>query len=462
MIQKLFYPILFLSIIFNGLDAYSLFSIPLPWLSTVSLFTLFCISFLQNKKILLKQSKSFIIFSFYMITISIFLYFYNINSIVTNATTNIDFYILLRIINVFIFTVVLVLIINAPINKNNLVNLIVYSSLLISFLSLISYFSYIFEYSDFFRNRLGTGIGFQSIVKACTVLRNYGTFREPSFLAVWISPTIPFYILKSKYKKIWNFLIFIPLFSLFLTRSLTGVLSLFISLFIIILFSIIRNKKIEVMNIFPVILIFIALIIANTFSYKFPPLDPDQCPPYSPDYCSCEYYDDEQDKAKNSEDIFSSLFLRAENIIKTGIDSFESLNIGLNYIKDNKIEFFGKGLGISNLDLSDKYIQSKTQSELTFYIRNGVIIERYSNNIVSFNNLYINILISTGILGLIWFILNLVFLIRHLLLNINETNEATLFSLFVILIMYFFQAEEFSLWFAFIVGLSYLNDSNEQ
>ena len=42
------------------------------------------------------------------------------------------------------------------------------------------------NFPDLARNRMGTGIGFQSIVKACTVLRNYGTFREPSFLAVWI------------------------------------------------------------------------------------------------------------------------------------------------------------------------------------------------------------------------------------------------------------------------------------
>ena len=48
---------------------------------------------------------------------------------------------------------------------------------------------------------MGTGIGFQSIVKACTVLRNYGTFREPSFLAVWVAPTIPLYFYKAREKK---------------------------------------------------------------------------------------------------------------------------------------------------------------------------------------------------------------------------------------------------------------------
>ena len=462
MVQKLFYSVLFLSILLNGLDAFSVFSIPLPWISNLFLITLFSVFIFQRKKILLKKSKSFIFFAVYMITISIFFYFYNFNSLVTNATTNIDLYILLRIINVLVFTGVLILIVNSPVNKNNLVNLVVYSSLLISLLSLISYFSYIFEYSDFYRNRLGTGVGFQSIVKACTILRNYGTFREPSFLAVWISPTIPFYILKSKSNKIWYIIIFIPILTLILTRSLTGVLSLLISILILILFFILRKKRLEKNYILLFCFIFITLFFSNFISYKFPPLDPNQCPPYSPDYCSCEYYDDDQDRAKNSENIFSSLFVRADSIMKSGINSFESLNIGLNYIKNNKIEFLGKGLGISNLELSDQYIKSKTQSDLTFYIRNGVIIERYNNNVVSFNNLYFNILISSGILGIIWFVLNLLFLFKHLIINFNETNETIALSILVMLIMYFFQAEELSLWFAYFVGLSYSKDLHDE
>jgi len=461
-VQKLFYSVLFLSILLNGLDAFSILSIPLPWIANLLLVTLFSIFILHRKIILLKKSKSFIFFSIYLMTISIFYYFYNFNSLVTNATTNIDLYILLRITNVLVFTGVLILIINSPVNKNQLVDLVVYSSLIISVLSLVSYFSYIFEYSDFYRNRLGTGIGFQSIIKACTILRNYGTFREPSFLAVWISPTIPFYILKSKSNKLWNIFIFIPLLSLILTRSLTGVLSLIISILILILFSVIQKKRFEKNYILLFFFILITLFISNSLSYKFPPLDPNQCPPYSPDYCSCEYYDDEQDRAKNSEDIFSSLFVRAESIMKSGIDSFESLNIGLNYIKNNKIEFFGKGLGVANLELSDQYIKSKTQSDLTFYIRNGVIIKRYSNNIVSFNNLYFNILISSGIFGILWFVLNLVLLFKHLILNFNETNETISLSILVMLIMYFFQAEELSLWFAYLVGLTYSKEIYEK
>ena len=70
-----------------------------------------------------------------------------------------------------------------------------FAVLAISTLSLISYFSYIYGYSDFPRTRAGSGGWSQPISRACNILRNYGTFREPSFLAIWTAPFIPYFFL---------------------------------------------------------------------------------------------------------------------------------------------------------------------------------------------------------------------------------------------------------------------------
>ena len=35
------------------------------------------------------------------------------------------------------------------------------------------------------------------------ILRNYGTFREPSFLAIWTVPFLPYFFYMGKTKKIW-------------------------------------------------------------------------------------------------------------------------------------------------------------------------------------------------------------------------------------------------------------------
>ena len=97
-------------------------------------------------------------------------------------------------------------------NRDKIIELISYASIIISVLSLVSYFSYVMNFPDLSRNRMGTGIGFQSIIKACTVLRNYGTFREPSFLAVWIVPTIPLYFYNAREKKYWYILSLLPIY----------------------------------------------------------------------------------------------------------------------------------------------------------------------------------------------------------------------------------------------------------
>jgi len=460
--KNIVYLILFIGFLFNALDAFSVFGVPLPWVSTAIFLFLFINLIVEKKFEVNSLVSQYFYWTIYCVLITIIFLFFQYETLITNSIASPLFYVLLRLLN-FLSFFSIIYSLNKILNINNrdkIIELISYASIIISVLSLVSYFSYVMNFPDLSRNRMGTGIGFQSIIKACTVLRNYGTFREPSFLAVWIVPTIPLYFYNAREKKYWYVLSVLPITCLVLTRSLTGVMSFIIAALLVFTMTLLQKSKLNLRLLFPIFVLGICLVFANLFAYKFPPLDEDQCPPYTPDYCSCEYYDDEQDRAKNSTDITTSIFSRLFAVINSGISSFDSLNLIRENMYEDNVSILGSGLGISNIKFSDNYAINKTQSDLQYLIRNGVIIERYENSIVSFNNLYLNILFSTGIFGFFWLILLLIKTLKNLPINNIHFNQYLNMSIFVILIMYFFQGEELSVWLATFIGLFISEKSN--
>ena len=460
--KNIVYLILFIGFLFNALDAFSVFGVPLPWVSTAIFLFLFINLIVEKKFEVNSLVSQYFYWTIYCVLITLIFLFFQYETLITNSVANPLLYVLLRLLN-FLSFFSIIYSLNSILNINNrdkIIELISYASIIISVLSLVSYFSYVMNFPDLSRNRMGTGIGFQSIIKACTVLRNYGTFREPSFLAVWIAPTIPLYFYNAREKNYWYVLSVLPITCLVLTRSLTGVMSFIIAVLLVFILSLLQKSKLNLRLLFPIFVLGICLVFANLFAYKFPPLDEDQCPPYTPDYCSCEYYDDEQDRAKNSTDITTSIFSRLFAVINSGISSFDSLNLIRENMYEDNVSILGSGLGISNIKFSDNYAINKTQSDLQYLIRNGVIIERYENSIVSFNNLYLNILFSTGIFGFFWLILLLIKTLKNLPINNIHFNQYLNMSIFVILIMYFFQGEELSVWLATFIGLFISEKSN--
>ena len=459
--KNIVYLILFIGFLFNALDAFSVFGVPLPWVSTAIFLFLFINLIVEKKFEVNSLVSQYFYWTIYCVLITIIFLFFQYETLITNSIASPLLYVFLRLLN-FLSFFSIIYSLNKILNINNrdkIIELISYASIIISVLSLVSYFSYVMNFPDLSRNRMGTGIGFQSIIKACTVLRNYGTFREPSFLAVWIAPTIPLYFYNAREKNYWYVLSVLPITCLVLTRSLTGVMSFIIAALLVFTLSLLQKSKLNLRLLFPIFVLGICLVFANLFAYKFPPLDENQCPPYTPDYCSCEYYDDEQDRAKNSTDITTSIFSRLFAVINSGISSFDSLNLIRENMYEDNVSILGSGLGISNIKFSDNYAINKTQSDLRYLIRNGVIIERYENSIVSFNNLYLNILFSTGIFGFFWLILLLIKTLKNLPINNIHFNQYLNMSIFVILIMYFFQGEELSVWLATFIGL-FISEKN--
>ena len=94
--------------------------------------------------------------------------------------------------------------------------------------------------------------------------------------------------------------------------------------------------------------------------------------------------------------------------------------------------------------------------------KEGRIVYRNPGQIVSFNNLYANIYLSAGLVGLAWFASIIFRLLRKLLSNFNDLNLYLFINFFIILLMYFFQAEELGLSLALSIGLITLNGKNER
>ena len=86
------------------------------------------------------------------------------------------------------------------------------------------------------------------------------------------------------------------------------------------------------------------------------------------------------------------------------------------------------------------------------------IVYRNPGQVVSFNNLYANVLLSSGLLGLLWFLYIIINYLRKLFFTIKPLQSYILVSLISILFMYSYQAEELSthlaISLAFIANLS--------
>ena len=458
-LEKLNIPLIIFSIAFflEGLDAFSIASIPLSWIGILFYVVLF-IYLKLTKKIEYIFDITFIkYFLYYLIFVTIIRAITFDLNMPEYATTSLIEYIGLRLLKIFSFYTIISLTVNFVRKKNidYVIKLIAYIGVFISLLSLYSYFSYIFDWTDFSRTRAGTGGWTQPIRRACSILRNYGTFREPSFLAVWLAPVIPLIFYLARKSKVWYIISFIPILSLVLTRSLTGIISIIIVFSIAVLLDFYKNKKFNFLLVVPILLILVTSLFGNNFGYKFPALDPSMCPPESADKCDCSIYDDEQDIAKNSSSVFESVFNRISIIASGGIGGFENIETLNQYVINSNFKIFGDGLGFSNIRYSPEF------AEITKQTKDGQSIYRNPGQVVSFNNLYANLYFSGGIISLLMFLYILRNTFKKLLNNYSTQDTYLLAGILSILLMFFFQAEELSSQLAIFLGLVTMKVSDE-
>ena len=437
---------LLIFIILEGLDAFSIRNIPIYWIGVSFLISVFGILYFSGFRISnlnLVNLRNWII---YGILITLVQSLFNDLVLPVYASTSYFQYISLRLLKLLLFLFIIYSF-NYLFQKYSFEKIISYlliSCLIISALSLISYFSYLIGYSDFPRNRSGSGGWTQPIERACSILRNYGTFREPSFLAIWTVPFLPYFFYLGKTNKKWYFLSLIPMLSITLSRSLTGYTALFVSAFLIFIVVFLVNKKIELNLIIMLGLFLITTFFSSSLSYQFPP-ETKECNISGECVCIAE---DKLDELKNSENIPDATFGRFSEISSRGLDAFENTAFLIDYINNEGFSIFGDGFGHSNI------VFSYAADEATKKEIDNQIIYRNPGQVVSFNNLYANILMSTGLIGLLWFLYIIIDLLRKLVFTNTKLQPFVLTSLVATLFMLSYQAEELSTHLAIAIAFS--------
>ena len=437
---------LLIFIILEGLDAFSIRNIPIYWIGVSFLISVFGILYFSGFRISnlnLVNLRNWII---YGILITLVQSLFNDLVLPVYASTSYFQYISLRLLKLVLFLFIIYSF-NYLFQKYSFEKIISYlliSCLIISALSLISYFSYLIGYSDFPRNRSGSGGWTQPIERACSILRNYGTFREPSFLAIWTVPFLPYFFYLGKTNKKWYFLSLIPMLSITLSRSLTGYTALFVSAFLIFIVVFLVNKKIELNLIIMLGLFLITTFFSSLLSYQFPP-ETKECNISGECVCIAE---DKLDELKNSENIPDATFGRFSEISSRGLDAFENTAFLIDYINNEGFSIFGDGFGHSNI------VFSYAADEATKKEIDNQIIYRNPGQVVSFNNLYANILMSTGLIGLLWFLYIIIDLLRKLVFTNTKLQPFVLTSLVATLFMLSYQAEELSTHLAIAIAFS--------
>ena len=437
---------LLIFIILEGLDAFSIGNIPIYWIGVSFLISVFGILYFSGFRISnlnLVNLRNWII---YGILITLVQSLFNDLVLPVYASTSYFQYISLRLLKLVLFLFIIYSF-NYLFQKYSFEKIISYlliSCLIISALSLISYFSYLIGYSDFPRNRSGSGGWTQPIERACSILRNYGTFREPSFLAIWTVPFMPYFFYLGKTNKKWYFLSLIPMLSITLSRSLTGYTALFVSAFLIFIVVFLVNKKIELNLIIMLGLFLITTFFSSSLSYQFPP-ETKECNISGECVCIAE---DKLDELKNSENIPDATFGRFSEISSRGLDAFENTAFLIDYINNEGFSIFGDGFGHSNI------VFSYAADEATKKEIDNQIIYRNPGQVVSFNNLYANILMSTGLIGLLWFLYIIIDLLRKLVFTNTKLQPFVLTSLVATLFMLSYQAEELSTHLAIAIAFS--------
>ena len=420
--------------IFEGLDAYSVNNIPIYWIGAAFFIAIFLLLFVSGFRASVNKIISIRNWTIYVIFVTLVQSLFNDLVLPKYASTTYFQYISLRLIKILLFLIILYTL-NYLLSTYSFETVLKYfliSSLIISSLSLISYFSYIFGYPDFPRTRSGSG-----------------GWTQPIARAIWTVPFLPYFFYIGKKNKIWYFLSLIPILSVVLSRSLTGFVALLVSSALVLIVSFIIYRKIEI-NIALLMTIFIFVVfISNSLSYQFPP-DQDLCESKNND-CVCEA-EDRLDELKSSQNLSEATFGRFKEMTSLGLDAFENTAFLIDFIQDNGFSVFGNGFGYSNI------IYSYVADEASKKSVDERIVYRNPGQVVSFNNLYANVLISSGLLGLLWFLYIIISYLRKLFYATKPLQPYILVSLISILFMYSYQAEELATHLAismtFIINLS--------
>lgn len=394
-----------LLLLVNAISAYTVRNLPIQWLSQVSFIaTIILLGFTTGLYRVPETILFWWLFLWLLLVTFLNLFLENVAQIMpAYASTPYIAFISLRFINLLSFISVVYLVYWLLINgyKDSVVKWTVIIGSIISLAAVYIYFAQVYGLPEPPRNRLGTGGGEQATTFTYAFHRASGTFREPSLLAEWL--VVPFFLSLIYRRGKPNIHTIIIGTTILLTGSLTGIIGAFLGVvgafFVNRSFSSIGMKSLLYLGL---ILLFILLIFSViAVSYE-----------------------------KKTANIIKVIVDRMVPIAEGGVEQSNRAFV-YEYISDNKPMVLGVGLGNSNIVFTD-YMNS--------------------DNVVSFSSLYVNILYSGGIFGIILLIIFLAGpLIGVLKTRYFRDRPEFLFLLAAYiawLVMFAITQEEFSVMFA--------------
>jgi len=400
-----------LTLVLHALAAYAIGPVPIPWLAQLLAIYLFLwIGFKSGLRI----APGMIIFSFFFIYAMIVTSYQSIvgdyyNYMPAKATTPYLPYILLRFMTMASFgsLVFATFWLLARGYKAKIIKFLAILCLLVSLAALYIYLAEIYGLPEPPRTRVGTDGGAQSVTFTYAFHRALGTFREPSHLAEWL--VLPLFMTFAEDTWLFYAARGLGVTTLFLTGSLTGIGAILggiaASLTLMLPFMNVAVVKSVVR------MVVIGAIGLAAFSMIV--------------------------SAKSIEDgdLIEVLAKRIEPLKENGI-SKSNRNYVYSYVDSREIPWFGDGLGNSNLQFTEA-----TGLDAT----------------ASFLNLFVNIEMSLGYVGLALFVVFLttpfVILFANRSYRFEPDHYLILAAYFGWIVVFFAHSEELTFHFAIIYAL---------
>lgn len=405
------YRMLVLTLVLHALAAYAIGPVPFPWLAQMLAMYLFLwVGFKSGLRI----APGMVLFVFIFIYAMLVTSYQSIigdyyRYMPRKATTPYLFYITLRFMTMASFgSLVFVtfwLLVRGY--KPKVVRLLTTLCLIFSVAALYIYVAQLYGLPEPPRTRMGTGGGEQSVKFTYAFHRALGTFREPSHLAEWL--VLPLFMSFADTGWISYAARGLGVTALFLTGSLTGIGAVLAGMAGGFVFLMPFMSMAVVKSVLRMVLI--GALGLSAFSLVV------------------------SAKSDKGADLIEVLTKRVKPLEEKGI-GHSNRNYVYNYLAATEIQWFGDGMGNSNL----KFTQA-TGLDAT----------------ASFLNLFVNIELSLGYIGLSLFILFLVTPFVILFSNRGYKFEADhymiLASFFGWLVVFFAHSEELSFHFAMIYAL---------
>jgi hypothetical protein len=407
------------------MDAYAVYHIPLPWAANVGVIALagYLLCSRQFPKFIgMKIITCLAAFAIAVTTIKSILF-----SLPTGISLTVPFsaYILLRILNIisFIAAIGVVCYLLEQYKPARLMATIIMLGVVIALFSYLVYYVQTHFLSNMGQNRATSYFAQGQVIFSYPFHRAVGTFREPSLLAAWLM--VPFVMSLSSIYLVPASILIGGI--LLLTGSLSLVLCLALgalgSLLTIIFFTVVKNKKVELSWARFLLLLTVVAVcsygIFHMMNVSSEALLADQLQQtqqnaqLSPAQVAQEetaiktrLIKDKMLTLASGTSWFDVIKTRISKMLHGGISAENRMYI-YDYEKTLSVTWLGQGLGISNINFGvyvNDLCHSKLNSVDITILTYKSFCEQYRKNKIhpaySFVNLYLNYLVSLGVIGL--------------------------------------------------------------